>query len=142
MLEARIVAHAVGVAKQEEVAARKRPNGGAAGLEGDHAHAARLGIRDKEPLAIRGDAARLGEDGRCGGSVGATLGASPREHADDVTRGIVAPNLMETGHGDIELAAEKTDIPRRIERNGARRARAVKAVAQLARASNGGDPPG
>ena len=133
MLHARHVTPAIMVAELEEIAPSQRAHLRLWASQINLAHTAYLAIGDVEADAIGGDATRLGKRRLGWRAIGAALGASASEDRDRLIAGMIHPNLMRSGHRDVELILEQTDIPGRIERRTRAQARPRRDAAPVPR---------
>ena len=104
MLKPDLAGFAVDVAELEEAFADDRADEWPRhGMDaGNHTHPRYFGIGHEDVFAVGGQAAGLGEIGRCGGAVDDVLVSGPGKDAHDAGGDVELPDLVRTGHRDVE----------------------------------------
>src|SRR6476620_421636 len=121
MLKANLVSGSIPVAKFEQVRAGQRPHFAFARI--DFTINVRLAVGGIENFSITGDSRRLCKTRFCKQAIAAALASITGKHANDFLVQIQLPNLMWTGHRDIEVAPDQLPVPRRIQIDVAGRTR-------------------
>ena len=80
-----------------------------------------FGVGQNQPPPVACESRRLGEGGKGRRTILDVLAAAPHPAGHGGTPWIVAPELVASGHGDPDLAAEDGEIPRRRESRLSRR---------------------
>ena len=109
VLEAGVAGVAVAVAELEGVAANDGV-GAASGVEIDGADGVGLGVGEEESAGIGGDAGGLGEIGGLERAVGGPFVAGAGEGPDFFGVEVEDPDLVESGHGDVEEVADEGEV--------------------------------
>jgi len=116
VLEAGVAAVAVAVA--EVFGARADEGMGApAGVEVGRADGVGFGVGEEESAVIGGNAAGLGEVGGLEGAVGIAFVAGAGEGPDFFCMEVEDPNLVHSGHGDVEQVVDEGEIDRGSKRS-------------------------
>src|SRR5499433_1351106 len=115
MLQPYLVTVSVAIAKFKQVRAGKRTHFAFARI--DFANDIRFAVGGVNNFAITRDSRRLSKPCLRKRSIATPFMSRPRKHSNYILVEIKLPNLMRPGHGDVEAASDKLQVPWRIQIN-------------------------